>query len=309
MKIYKTLDTFTPPRYAVVTSGTFDGVHLGHQKILERIRQLADWHSGETVLITYWPHPRLVLYPEDTSLKLLSSFQEKAALLEKAGIDHLISIPFDEKFASQSSEEFIREVLVKTIGTKKLVIGYDHRFGKNREGSFEHLAANAPTYGFEVEEISRQDIDEVGISSTKIRNALNQGDIALANSFLGYPYMLNGTVVSGDKIGRTLGYPTANVEISFKNKLIPADGIYAVKIIVDKQEYKGMLYIGNRPTLEDNRKKIEVNLFDFSGSLYEKEIQLHIIEWIRADQKFDSLEQLKERLHEDEKIAKQILFH
>src|SRR5687767_11936743 len=259
MKIYHGLDDFNKLDCAVVTSGTFDGVHVGHQKILTRLHEIADRSRGETVVITYWPHPRLVLHPEDESLKLLNTFEEKADLLKHQGIQHLIRIPFTREFSHLTSEQFIQQILVKTIGTRKLVIGYDHHFGKNREGSFEQLKLNAPRYGFEVEEIPRQDIDHVGVSSTKIREALEEGDIETATHFLGKPYSLTGRVVAGDKLGRLMGYPTANIEIDTKYKLIPMDGIYAVTVVHAHATYGGMLYVGNRPTINGTKQNIEVN--------------------------------------------------
>ena len=213
MKIYHGLEDFVRLENAVVTSGTFDGVHVGHQKILTRLQEVASKIGGESVVITFWPHPRLVLHPHDSSLKLLNTFEEKAERLKAQGVQHLVRIPFTKEFSQLSSEEFITRILVQTIGTKKLVIGHDHHFGKNREGSFEQLKQNASTYGFEVEEIPRQDVDHVGVSSSKIRRALEAGDIETATHFLGNPYSVTGRVVVGDKLGRILGFPTANIEI------------------------------------------------------------------------------------------------
>jgi riboflavin kinase/FMN adenylyltransferase len=268
MKIYHGIDDFARLPNAVVTSGTFDGVHVGHTKILSRLREIASKTGGETVVITFWPHPRLVLHPEDMSLKLLNTFEEKAELLKAQGINHLIRIPFTKEFSQLTSEQFITEILVKTIGTKKLVIGHDHHFGKNREGSFDQLVVNGPKYGFEVEEIPRQDVDHVGVSSTKIRKALEGGDIKTATHFLGHNYSITGRVIMGDKLGRILGFPTANIEIETSYKLIPADGIYAVVIGYGNRRFKGMLYIGNRPTVDGVKRNIEVNIFDFSKDIY-----------------------------------------
>jgi len=307
MKIYHGIDDFSRLAYAVVTSGTFDGVHLGHQKILSRLREIAKKNGGETVVITYWPHPRLVLHPEDDTLKLLNTFEEKAEFLKEQGIQHLIRIPFTKEFSHLSSEEFIQKILVETIGTKKLVIGYDHRFGHNREGSFEQLKINAPRYGFEVEEIPRQDVDHVGVSSSKIRKALEDGDIDTATHFLGQPYALTGRVVMGDRIGRTLGYPTANIEVDSKFKLIPADGIYAVTVRYAHKIYKGMLYIGNRPTINGMKRNIEVNLFDFDEEIYGEAVTIYIEKWIRGDMKFASLEELKVQLGKDKEAALRVL--
>ncbi|MCD9014348.1 bifunctional riboflavin kinase/FAD synthetase [Parachryseolinea silvisoli] len=307
MKIYHGIDDFTRLDYAVVTSGTFDGVHVGHQKILNRLREVALKHGGETVVITFWPHPRLVLHPEDRSLKLLNTFEEKAELLKQQGIQHLVRIPFTKEFSQLTSEEFIQKILVQTIGTKKLVIGYDHRFGHNREGSFEQLKLNAPRYGFDVEEIPRQDVDHVAVSSSKIRKALEEGDLETASHLLGQPYSLTGRVVVGDRIGRQLGYPTANIDIDTHYKLIPADGIYAVTVLHGRALYKGMLYIGNRPTVNGTKRAIEVNLFDFSGDLYGESLTLRFHTFIRGDEKFPDLDTLKQQLAQDKIDALRLL--
>jgi len=307
MKIYEGLEGFTPVKNAVVTSGTFDGVHLGHQKILTRIREIARSIQGETVLITFWPHPRLVLYPNEHNLRLLSTFEEKTKLLRQFGIDHLITIPFTQEFSQISSAEFIAKVLIDAIQTKKLVIGYDHRFGKNREGSFEYLKANSSDFGFDLEEISRQDVEEIAVSSTKIRKALESGDVKTAESCLGRPYELNGLVIKGQQIGRSIGFPTANIHIPNDYKLIPKDGVYAVEASVDGTLYKAMLNIGNRPTVDGTKKTVEANLFDFQGDLYDKQITVYFHEFLREERKFDSLEALKAQLFQDQKTARSLL--
>ena len=307
MKIYHGLDDFTRLKSAVVTSGTFDGVHVGHQKILTRLSEIAQKNNGETVVLTFWPHPRLVLHPEDETLKLLNTFEEKAALLKQQGIQHLIRIPFTKEFSQLTSEEFIQRILVDTIGTKKLVIGYDHRFGHNREGSFEQLKKNASTYGFDVEEIPRQDVDHIGVSSSRIRKALDEGDIDTATHFLNGPYSLTGRVILGDKLGRILGYPTANIEIETRYKLIPADGIYAVTVRHEHTLYKGMLYIGNRPTVDGTKRNIEVNIFDFNKDIYGESLTLYFHKLIRGDSKFSDLEGLKAQLAIDKRDALEIL--
>lgn len=307
MKIYEGLAGFSPVKNAVVTSGTFDGVHLGHQKILKRIREIARSIQGETVLITFWPHPRLVLYPDEHNLRLLSTFEEKTKLLRQFGIDHLITIPFTKEFSQMSSQEFIKKVLIDSIETKKLVIGYDHRFGKNREGSFEYLKANSADFGFELEEISRQDVEEIGVSSTKIRKSLESGDVKTAMTYLGRPYELNGIVIKGQQIGRSIGFPTANIHIPNDYKLIPKDGVYAVEALVGGSIYKSMLNIGNRPTVDGTKKTVEANLFDFQGDLYDKQITVYFREFIRDEHKFESLEALKNQLILDQKHARTIL--
>lgn len=307
MNIYHGIEDFKKLDYAVVTSGTFDGVHIGHQKILARLKEVAQKNNGETVLITFWPHPRLVLYPEQTDLKLLNTFEEKAELLREQGINHLLRIPFTKEFSNLTSEEFIRKILVETIGTKKLVIGYDHRFGKNREGSFEHLKENASIYGFEVEEIPRQDIDHVGVSSTKIRNSLLEGDVSASTELLGRPYFINGRVVKGQEIGRLIGFPTANIEVDSQHKLIPANGSYAVKVKYQNQMLNGMLNIGYRPTVNGKSMTIEVHIFDFSSDIYGETIGIHFIRRIRDERKFNNINELKKQLMKDKTLAIKIL--
>ncbi len=299
MKIHLGNEAIENIKNAVVTSGTFDGVHMGHQKILARLREEADKINGETVLITYWPHPRLVLKPWDHSLLLLSTFPEKANLLELYGVDHLVKIPFTQEFAQMSPEDYVRVILHERVQTKKIIIGYDHRFGKNRSGGLEELHAFAPTFGYEVEEIPRQDIDEIGVSSTKIRRALDIGDVQQANTFLGRNYALTGRVVHGEKIGRSLGFPTANIAVKENYKLIPADGIYAVRVCHEYNKYHGMLNIGQRPTIGGENKTIEVNIFNFDQDIYESEITIEFVDLIRKEIKFDSLEALKAQLKTD----------
>ncbi|MDH5603583.1 MAG: bifunctional riboflavin kinase/FAD synthetase [Cyclobacteriaceae bacterium] len=305
MKIYNGISEFKRLDKAIVTSGTFDGVHLGHQKILQRIVQTALKEKGETVLITFWPHPRLVLQP-DIELFLINTFEEKAILLEKFGIDHLIKLPFTREFSNLTSEDFIKDILIKGIGTKKLVIGYNHRFGKNREGSFDHLMAHQHHYGFEVEEIPRQEIDDMGVSSTRIRKAILEGHIDLANRFLGYKYTLTGQVVNGDKIGRQIGFPTANIVVSSANKIIPGDGVYPVFVRLGKDTLKGMLYIGNRPTLNGLKRSIEVNIFDFNEDIYDKSITIEFIKQTRGDLVFKNLEELRQQLIRDKEESLKI---
>ena len=307
MKIYHNLEDFNRLTNAVVTSGTFDGVHMGHQKILHRLKEIASKTNGETVVITFWPHPQMVLHPENHLLKLLNTFEEKAALLRAEGIQHLLRIEFTREFSLISSMDFIQNILVKTIGTKKLVIGYDHRFGHNREGSFEQLKVNAPSYGFDVEEISRQDVDHISVSSSKIRQALEMADIETATHLLGKPYSLSGQVVKGDQLGRQWGYPTANIEVDSRVKLIPFDGIYAVSVKYENQLYKGMLYIGPRPTLNGTERVIEVNIFNFNRDIYGDSLSIYFHRYLRGDKKFDDIDSLKRQLHQDKIDANRIL--
>lgn len=307
MKIYEGIEHFDQVKNPVVTSGTFDGVHLGHQKILSRIRQLADSINGETVLISFWPHPRLVLYPNEHKLRLLTTFEEKTKLLRNLGIDHLLTIPFTKEFSELSSEQFIRNILIDSIQTRKLVIGYDHRFGKNREGSFEYLKSNIEQYNFDLEEISREDVDNVGVSSTKIRKALEEGKVNIANEYLGRDYELNGIIIKGQQLGRSIGFPTANVHITHDYKLIPCDGAYAVKVEIEGETYNGMLNIGNRPTVNGSSQTIEVHLFDFNGDLYDKRICVYLKSYLRPEIKFSGLESLQNQLAKDKEDAKRIL--
>ena len=300
MKVYRNIEEFSRLDNAIVTTGTFAGVHYGHQKIISRLEELAKQHNGESVIITFFPHPRLVLFPEDNDLKLINTLDEKIELLEKSGIDHLLIIPFTKEFSRLSSLEFIQQILVDKIGTKKLVIGYDHHFGKNREGSFEHLKHYSTEYGFEVEEIPEQDINDVAVSSTKIRNAILEGDVSVANKYLGYNFSLRGLVKKGDQIGRTLGFPTANISLAESYKIIPADGIYAVNVFIQDRKLQGMLYIGDRPTVQGKSKVIEVNIFDFSEDVYDQLIKVEFLQYIRGDKYFNSLEELKVALAKDE---------
>lgn len=299
MKVYNHIDEFTAVKSAVVTIGTFDGVHIGHRKIISGIKEIADAIDGETVILTFFPHPRMILHPEDESLKLITTITEKAQLMEELGVDHLIITPFSRDFSNQTAESYIRDVLVNKIGTKKIVIGYDHRFGKDRQGGLEDLQRLGPVYGFEVVEIPEQDINEVAISSTRIRNALLNGEIELANSFLSYPFFITGTVIRGDQIGRQLGYPTANIVVEEKYKLIPTDGIFAVTVSVAGNQYKGMAYIGTRPTVNGLTRNIEVNIFDFDQEIYNQAIRMEFHHYVRGDVKFASLDDLKVQLAKD----------
>ena len=307
MRVYQGIEEFEKIDKAVVTTGTFDGVHIGHQCILNRLNELAKKVEGQSVLLTFFPHPRMVIHP-DAEIQLINTIEEKTALLEAAGIEHLIIHPFTKSFSRMSSVEFVRDLLVNKIGTEHLVIGYDHHFGRNREGSFEHLIEFGPLYGFQVEEIPAQDIDEINVSSTKIRKALLKGDVQAANEFLGHAFTISGKVVKGKQIGRKLGFPTANLELNDRYKLVPANGIYAVKVLFDGNTFNGMLNIGLRPTIDSsNAVSIEVNVFDFNHDIYGSHLQLQLIERIRDEQKFDSLDALKSAMASDKKKSLEIL--
>lgn len=306
MKVYTDIKDFEKARLSepfiknpIVTTGTFDGVHLGHQKIITRLKEIAKKDAGETVLLTFYPHPRMVLFPDDNELKLLNTQEEKIHLLRSFGVNHLIIHPFTKDFSRLTSVEFVRNILVNSIGTKKLVIGYNHHFGRNREGSFEHLKEYSSLYGFDVEEIPAKDIDNIEISSTKIRKALLTGDIQTANEYLGHPYEINGTVVEGNKLGRTIGYPTANIQIKNNYKLIPADGVYSVLVNFNNTTYQGMMNIGNNPTIPNKGRSIEVNIFNFEKEIYGQSIRVLFINRLRDEKKFNGLEELKKQLELD----------
>lgn len=307
MKVYANIEDFKDVKNPIVTTGTFDGVHLGHQKIISRLKEVAQKHQGETVLLTFYPHPRMVLFPDDNELKLLNTQQEKIQLLEKYGVDHLIVYPFTKEFSRLTSVEFVRNILVNSIHTKKLIIGYNHHFGRNREGSFEHLKEFGPIYGFDVEEIPAKDIDNIEISSTKIRKALQSGDVETASSYLGHLYSITGKVIKGFEKGRIIGYPTANILIEDKYKLIPADGVYAVKAEVKGKLYGGMLNIGNNPTIEGKGRSIEVNIFDFNDTIYGEDATIYFIKRLRDELKFAGMDELKNALAIDKQNALKIL--
>lgn len=279
----------------MLTLGTFDGVHIGHKKIVDRLIQSAIDEDCESVILTFFPHPRMVLQ-ESSEIVLLNTIDERAELLRKSGLDTLIIHPFNKEFSRLTAEDFIRDVLVSKLNIHKIIIGYDHRFGRNRTANIDDLIEFGKEYGFEVEQISAQELNDVSISSTKIRKALLDGDITLANAYLGYDYILTGKVIHGRKLGRTIGYPTANLEIAESYKLIPKDGVYVVKSTIDGKEFSGMMSIGNNPTIKNAVRSIEVNFFDFEQDVYDKTIQISILHRLRDEQKFASVEILKNQL-------------
>ncbi|MEN9510266.1 MAG: hypothetical protein RLZZ370_85 [Bacteroidota bacterium] len=309
MRIFHSLQELPALKQPILTQGTFDGVHAGHRIILERVRSLAESRNAESVVLTFFPHPRLVLFPHDERLKLLSTLPEKAALLEAAGIHNLIVLPFTEHFSQMSPEAFAREVLHDAIGVHTVVVGHDHRFGRNREGDFQALQRFAQELGFEVEEIPAQLVDEVTVSSTKVRKALGEGNIGEANRLLGRAYSVQGHIVHGMKLGRTIGYPTANLQPDEPYKLIPAHGVYAVTVLVNGVRYKGMANIGMNPAVPGKGFSIEAHLFDFSGDLYEIAASFEFQAFLRKERKFDSLDALKAQLHEDQKQSIEALAH
>lgn len=298
MKIHKGIEALESIKNPIVTIGTFDGVHLGHRSIIERINQLADKNGGESVLLTFFPHPRKVLYGDD-SVELLSTIDEKAELLEKEGLDHLIIYQFTREFSRMNALEYVRDIIVNGIEAKMVVVGYDHHFGRNREGGMSELYEYSQLYGFEVEEISAQEIDDVKVSSTKIRKAIKSGDVSTANMYLTHPYFFDGIVVRGDEIGRKIGYPTANLRVN-SEKILPEAGVFGVNLIINNTEYKGMMNIGTRPTVNlKGEKRVEVNIFDFDKEIYGETIRVEMIKKIRNEKKFDSLEALKTQIEKD----------
>ena len=307
MKIYRDLKNLPKFKNAVVTIGSFDGLHTGHRKIMTHISELANECDGESVVISFHPHPRQVVYPNDDSLRLLNSVDEKIYLFEKSNIDHLVLAPFSIEFSQISPQEYIENFLIKNFNPRYIVIGYDHKFGLNRQGDI-HTLRQYETNELEIIEIEEQEIDDLGISSTKIRKSIASGYMVKANKLLGHPYILKGKVVHGQKLGHTIGYPTANIEPQLKSKLIPSEGIYAVRIDVEGLLYDGMLYIGTKPTVDSELKQvIEVNIFDFNQTIYGHEIIVHFIEFVREDQKYDSVAMLQIALGQDKERVENIL--
>ena len=300
------ITTFTTQQPTVLTIGTFDGVHLGHQKIIERVVTTARQEGLLATIFTFFPHPRMVVQ-HDKSLKLIHTLEEKKQLLQRLGVDLLVVQPFNEAFAQLTAEEFVRTILVQHLNVKKVIIGYDHRFGRNRTANINDMCLFGEKYGFAVEEISVQEVDEVSVSSTKIREALNKGDVTTAEHYLGTPYSLTGTVVHGLKLGRTLGYPTANIQVTEDYKLIPKDGVYVVYSYIGGQKVYGMMSIGKNPTIEGKGASIEVYFFDFNGDLYDRELTIYFVKYLREERKFSSVALLKKQLQDDETTARKAI--
>ncbi|MDB5231989.1 MAG: bifunctional riboflavin kinase/FAD synthetase [Chitinophagaceae bacterium] len=310
MQVHSNLENLPVFEKAIITIGTFDGVHTGHRQIISQLKKEAKKAGGETVIITFHPHPRKIVNTGNNPVKILSTLEEKIELLEKEQIDHLVIVPFNESFAEQSAETYVHEFLFKKFHPHSIIIGYDHKFGKGRTGNYKLLEAFADELNFRVIEIPGHVIDEVTISSTRIRQAIISHDIETANHFLGYDYFFEGIVVKGDRLGRTLGYPTANLKIQNEEKLIPANGIYAVEVFLENEEkkMKGMMSIGVRPTINDNNiRAVEVNIFDFDKDIYGEVLQVHVKHFIRQEEKFDDLQQLIKKIGEDKAISQKLL--
>ena len=306
LKILTNLSSFQEASPSFITIGTFDGVHIGHQKVLKNLVKSAKKNKASSILLTFFPHPRMVLQ-KGVEIKLINTIDERIHLLEKTGLDTLVIYPFDEEFASQTALNFVRNFLVAKLNIAKLFIGYDHRFGKNREGDFEHLKEYGHTYNFKVKEISKLDINSIAVSSTKIRKAIENGEIDKANQYLGYQFMLTGEVVQGNNLGEKIGFPTANLFIKETYKLIPKTGAYIVKSTIANEVVFGMMNIGYRPTLKGKHKTIEIHFFNFNKNLYGKNIQVQVLKFLREEQKFESVQNLRKQLTTDKKNSLQYI--
>ncbi len=306
MKLYHSADEYDNKAPSVVTIGTFDGVHIGHKKIIERIVESTANHGLESVILTFFPHPRMVLQ-QDSGIKLINTIEERIQILEKTGLDNLVIHPFTKEFSRLTAGEYVEQMLVNCLNVRHVIIGYDHRFGRNRNSNITDLASYGIQNNFTVEEISKQDIDDVAISSTKIREALFEGNVTKANMYLGYNFMLTGRVVKGKELGRKLSYPTANLHIEEKYKLIPKNGVYIVKSYIDGKIHFGMMNIGTNPTVNGSHQTIETHFFDASFNLYEKKIQIELLKRIRDEKKFDSVDQLKEAMQQDEDFSREYI--
>lgn len=309
MRIHRDLTYLPALRQAVITIGTFDGVHSGHRYIIGQLQQTAAACDGETVIITFDPHPREVLRPGGPPVRLLTTLDEKISLLSAHGIDHLVIVPFTHEFSELSATAYLEDFLIKTFNPHTIIIGYDHRFGHNREGGLELLEAEQNRYGFQLVEIPQQVVHDLAVSSTKIRNSLQEGHIGLANELLGYRYFMEGKVIHGDKMGRKLGYPTANIELTDPRKLIPAEGIYAIRVRIDRQGafLNGILSIGTRPTFNGIDLRVEVHIFDFNEEIYDRMLTVEMISYIRANLKFDNIEDLIIQMDKDSLEARKVL--
>ena len=304
MNVYNNINQLPAFKKAVITIGTFDGLHDGHRKIISQLKQVAGEIEGSTVVVTFYPHPRHVLKNTENKVFILNTMDEKISLLQAEGIENLVVVPFTDDFSSMTAENYISDFLVNSFRPHTIIIGYDHRFGKNRTGNFELLKQGEKEYGYQVIEITEQQLNDIAISSTKIRQKLSDGDIITANSLLGYNYFFSGKVVKGDQLGRTIGFPTANLEIEEKEKLIPGNGVYAVDISVNDIKHKGMMNIGFRPTVGGIIRKIEVNIFEFNKEIYDQNITVFLKSKLRDEKKFSGLEELKIQLGKDALAAK-----
>jgi riboflavin kinase/FMN adenylyltransferase len=309
IQVHRDLEKLPQYKNAVITIGTFDGVHLGHQQIIKLLKEEAAKTGGETVIITFHPHPRKIVKSGKSEVKIINTLSEKIELLDQLGIDHLVVVSFNEVFANQTAEEYIENFLVKKFHPKTIIIGYDHKFGRNRSGDYHLLEKMGEVFNYSVREIPERVLNEIIISSTKVREALLKSDLDTANQFLGYRYFFEGKVVIGNKLGRTIGYPTANLQIEDEEKLVPGNGVYAVELTIgsDKAIYKGMMNIGVRPTVDGTKRTIEVNIFDFDQDIYGANMRVFVNSYLRGEVKFSGLDQLKEQLAKDKVEAQEKL--
>lgn len=306
MKIYKNLSEYNSTDKTFVTIGTFDGVHIGHQKVIKKLIKSAHKKNATSLLLTFFPHPRMVLQ-KDTGIQLINTIDERIQLLNKIGLEAIVIQPFTKEFSKLTALDFTRNILVNKLNISKLVIGYDHHFGKNREGNFEQLKEYGHTYGFDLKEISQQDIDKIAVSSTKIRTAIENGEIEKANNYLGYNFMLTGTVVKGKNLGEKIGFPTANLYIKETYKIIPKTGAYVVKSEIGEKTIFGMMNIGFRPTVSGKDQTIEIHFFDFNQDLYDENIQIDVLAFLRDEQKFESIDALKQQLNVDKEKSLKLI--
>jgi riboflavin kinase/FMN adenylyltransferase len=306
LKLFHSINDFRSTKKTILTLGTFDGVHIGHKKILEKITQNTENGKYESLVLTFFPHPRMVLQ-EKSEIKLLNTIAEKTKLLENTGIENLVIHPFNESFSRLTAEEFVSSILVNQFHIQKIIIGHDHRFGRNRTADINDLIAFGEQYGFEVEQISAQEIKDVSVSSTKIRKALTEGEMSLANEYLGYDYFLTGTIIKGKQLGRTIGFPTANLKIEEEYKLIPKNGVYIVKSIINEKLVYGMMNIGFNPTVDGQVQSIEIHFLDFDEDIYDLKIAVSLLQYVREEQKFGSVDLLKEQLRKDKETTSKFI--
>ncbi len=307
MKVYRSIENLPEFKNPVVTIGTFDGVHEGHRHLVQKIKTLAKENNGESVLITFHPHPRLIVYPDDKSLRILTTLEEKISLLESEGVDHLVIVPFTKEFSLHSAKNYLQNFLVAKFHPSIIVTGYNHSFGHHRDGNIEMLRRFETEFHYKVEELNKQLVDDIAVSSTRIRIALQEGDIEFATHLLGHPYSVTGQVVHGQQLGNKIGFPTANIEVNDPLKSIPADGVYAVTVNWKNEKLKGMMNIGFRPTVDGLHHKLEVHLLNFNSDLYNQQLEIHFVKRLRNEKKFSSLDELKEQLKQDKEAAISIL--
>jgi len=303
LKIFNSIHAYTEAEKTFVTIGSFDGVHLGHQKIMHKLVGEAATANCKSLILTFFPHPKTFFTSNVLDIKLINTIEERIELLQKQKLDYLVIQEFNQEFSNLSPEQFVKEILVEKFNVAKIFVGYDHKFGKNREGNFDTLLTLSEKYNFEIEQLDAKDVNSNVVSSTKIRNAILEGRVVEANHYLGYPFFISGKVVQGNQIGRTIGFPTANIFIENTDKILPKNGVYIIQGIINNKKVNGILNIGNRPTINGTNQTIEAHFFDFDADIYNKEIVVSFLEFIRPEQKFNSLEALKQQIEKDKQTA------